>query len=250
MQNHSATKPSPRRAIRFRTFAYNTIYDVMIARKWKETESEQDWDFNWADRDWLREHYDTLHMNEFQRLNHFRNSYELCRKDLLIKNLKRTKKALEKSNQKHEATLYDFHPPTYVLPSEYGLFQEEFHKHPTGSLWIMKPIGKAQGRGIFLFTRMSQVSEWRKTFSWDPLNRDENQVEDYIAQRYIENPYLIGGRKFDMRIYVLVTSFNPLTIWICRKGFARFTFTRYNLDKDNISNTSKCSITHRRLMNA
>jgi hypothetical protein len=40
--------------------------------------------------------FDHIHLNERQRVNHFRNYYELCRKDLLIKNLKRMKRQLER----------------------------------------------------------------------------------------------------------------------------------------------------------
>ena len=47
-------------------------------------------------------------------------------------------------------------------------------------------------------------------------------------QRYIHNPLLIGHKKFDMRIYVLVTSHNPLTIYLYRSGFGRFTHYRYD----------------------
>jgi hypothetical protein len=37
-------------------------------------------------------------------------------------------------------------------------------------VWIMKPVGKARGRGIFLFTRLNQISEWKKDHRWKVEN--------------------------------------------------------------------------------
>lgn len=59
-----------------------------------------------------------------------------------------------------------------MLPSEYGMFVEEFKRSP-GAVWIMKPIGRAQGRGIFLFNKLSQISDWKKDHRW---KADQPQV--------------------------------------------------------------------------
>ncbi|GMH79404.1 hypothetical protein TrST_g8540 [Triparma strigata] len=222
--------------VKFRTSFSNTIYDVLCAKGWEETDSEHDWDVHWAEREWVFEVFDQMHLEPHQRLNHFRNAKEICRKDLLIKNLKKRKRQLEKEGSYEEATQYDFFPVTFNLPREYALFVEEFKRQ--GGLWIMKPIGSAQGKGIFLFSKLSEISEWRTDYRYRPgNNKQEKEADAYVVQRYINNPYLVGGKKFDLRLYVVVTSFSPLNVWIYRTGFARFTNTRYNDDVSDITNS-------------
>lgn len=252
--------------IRFRSFLRNTVLDVMRSRGWIETDSETDWDYYWADVSWIRENYDGLRLDDHQRLNHFRNHYELTRKDVMVRNFKKMVKSLEKEGNAEEvATSWDFFPVTFSLPQDYGIFEQEFRRHPN-AIWIMKPPAKAQGKGIFLFSKLSQISEWRREFkqrhgylvgnntSGGSANGQGTNsggsggassmlnstygveaVEPYLAQRYIANPHLVGGKKYDLRIYVLVQSHNPLVVWLHRTGFARFCHHRYSLD--DIDNT-------------
>ena len=198
---------------------------------WVETDGELDWDIFWADTGWCHDNLDHVRLSDHQRVNHFRNHYELTRKDLLVKNLKRTKKALEREDRLEEAAQYDFFPQTYVLPAEYNIFVEEFKK--SGGVWIMKPIGRAQGKGIFLFQKLIQISDWKQS---NRLRADGTVQENYVVQRYLENPYLIGGKKFDLRIYVLVLSYAPLRVYLYRSGFARFSNTRFSMKKEDIAN--------------
>jgi len=219
--------------IKFKTNFKNCVLEALKRRNWKEIEGEGDWDFIWADKEWIHDVMSHTHLQPTQKVNHFRNHYELTRKDFMVKNLKKHKKQLEKDGKSAEAAAINFFPITFNLPGEYSLFVEEFKKN-VGCIWIMKPVGKAQGKGIFLFNKLTQISDWKNDFRWKPENP---QAEPYIVQRYIHNPLLIGGKKFDMRIYALVVSYTPLTIYLYRTGFARFTHHRYSTNVDDISNT-------------
>ncbi|KAJ3185303.1 hypothetical protein HDU85_001353 [Gaertneriomyces sp. JEL0708] len=218
--------------VKFRTGMRNTVYDAMRDRGWKDTDGD-DWDFFWADVHWVHEMLDHVYLSEGQRINHFRNHYELTRKDLLLKNLKRLTREILKSHGKAESAKFEFLPPAYVLPGEHALFAEEFKKNP-GSVWIMKPVGKAQGKGIFLINKISMINGWKKDVKGVVGGGEE--VEAYIVQRYIERPLLIGGKKFDIRIYVLVTSYYPLTIYVHRNGFCRFSNSQFSMQAKDISN--------------
>ncbi|XP_054624725.1 probable tubulin polyglutamylase TTLL9 isoform X4 [Dunckerocampus dactyliophorus] len=208
-----------------------TIHDVLKQRPgWVEVKDDGEWDFQWCEVGWLRENFDHSYMEEHARINHFRNHYELTRKDFLLKNLKRYKRTLEREASCTNGSKCDFFPCSFALPNEYHLFVEEFKRNP-GSTWIMKPAAKSQGAGIFLFKKLKDIMDWRKhDGTRSKEQKDAAQVESYVAQRYIENPYLLGGRKFDLRVYVMVTSYFPLKAWLYREGFARLSSTRFCLN--------------------
>lgn len=232
---------------------YNTIYDVLRSRGWKEHDSDtNEWNIFWADKDWIHDTFDRIHLDPHQRINHFRNHYELTRKDLLVKNLKRMKRFFEREGNPEEAQKYNVCPITFVVPSEYNMFVEEFKKHP-GQTWIMKPIGASQGHGIFLVNKLSQLQAWKPSTTWmagggqnnnktdkhDDADGKEEGPAQYVTQKYVENPLLIGGKKFDIRMYALVVSYTPLIVYMNRGGFARFSMSRYSSDKSDMTNLGK-----------
>ncbi|XP_054987121.1 tubulin polyglutamylase TTLL5 isoform X9 [Sorex araneus] len=150
-------------------------------------------------------------LSEAQKVNHFPRSYELTRKDRLYKNIIR---------MQHTHGFKAFHilPQTFLLPAEYAEFCNSYSKDR--GPWIVKPVASSRGRGVYLINNPNQIS----------------LEENILVSRYINNPLLIDDFKFDVRLYVLVTSYDPLVIYLYEEGLARFATVRYDQGVKNIRN--------------
>ncbi|NXA36142.1 TTL13 polyglutamylase, partial [Eudromia elegans] len=166
----------------------------------KEVGENEEWTIYWTDYSVSLER--VMEMKRFQKINHFPGMTEICRKDLLARNLNRMLKLFPKE--------YNIFPRTWCLPADYGDFQTYLRVRKNRT-FICKPDSGCQGRGIFI-TRNA---------------KDIKHGEHMICQQYISKPFLIDGFKFDMRVYVLVTSCDPLKIFVYKEGLARFATMRY-----------------------
>ncbi|KAB0797593.1 hypothetical protein PPYR_08586 [Photinus pyralis] len=86
------------------------------------------------------------------------------------------------------------------------------------NVWILKPGNKCRGRGIHLIKHMDDV---KKVMSLKLK---------YVVQKYIEKPLLIYQTKFDIRQWFMVTSVQPLHIWMYGECYLRFSTQIFNLE--------------------
>ena len=127
----------------------------------------------------------------------------------------------------HGAQHFNFMPHTFVLPGQMALYEEHMRarrSEPGGAddVWILKPAAAYCGRGIFLH-RPGDVHDN------DDLLTDAIKEHRGVACRYIDPPFLLDGLKSDIRLYVLVTSLHPLTIYLYEEGLARFATELYDM---------------------
>jgi tubulin monoglycylase TTLL3/8 len=100
--------------------------------------------------------------------------------------------------------------------------QAALNEAPAANVWIAKPSGKSRGRGIVCEKRLSRVL-WRQGGEGGGSTLGKSAAGGgYIVQKYIERPLLVHDRKFDIRQWVLVTSWAPLEVWMYARCYARF----------------------------
>ncbi|ORX76957.1 TTL-domain-containing protein [Anaeromyces robustus] len=191
------------------------LKNILQERGWEEyIENESPWWNLW----WQGKRYrkiDYENCKDYQRLNHIslpRNTW-ITKKDALFRLLRTLKGSY--------GSCYNFFPKTFILPTEYLLFikyySEESEKN-INSIWICKPTDLSRGRGIFIIKSLNELTYNSRI----------------VLQRYIKDPLLISGYKFDLRCYVMVKGTYPLNIYLYEEGLARFATNKY--DTNDITN--------------
>ena len=176
-----------------------------------------EWNVTWTTQQ-LRS-YDYQGMSRYQRINQYPRTHEITRKDTLCRNIARMKEV-------HGERWFRFVPEGFVLPAEADMFMKAFERsrHNAADAWIVKPAALSCGRGIFVTQNLDEIRS---------LNMSETPWQ---VSRYVNNPLLINGLKFDLRIYVTVTSFNPLRIYMHDEGLTRFATEPYDPSPEHFDN--------------
>ncbi|XP_038589990.1 tubulin polyglutamylase TTLL11 [Micropterus salmoides] len=111
---------------------------------------------------------------------------------------------------------YDFYPRSWILPEEYQQFSTQIrmvkeNDATVSPTFIVKPDGGSQGDGIYLVRDPSDLKLMSGSLA-----------KQAVVQEYIQKPLLIDKLKFDIRLYVLIKSLEPLEIYIAKEGLTRF----------------------------
>lgn len=100
----------------------------------------------------------------------------------------------------------------------------QYYLQDTSNLWIQKPGGLSRGRGIRVFGKLEEIEGY-----WAAAECE------MVIMKYIERPLLINKKKFDIRVWVVVTSLEPLRVWMYEDYYIRLSLMEYDVeDSDDV----------------
>jgi len=187
--------------------------------------------------------------NFVQVFNHFENIRNICTKTGLVRTLKKYYQSTLEARQAHY-DVFDSTPTSFLITPgvedrEYTNFvaryrdivKQKFNKeavpakHCETNMWLVKPANMNQGRGIEVFKNLNDINTFLSS-------RPQNSF--WVVQKYVEKPLLYKARKFDIRVWVVVTAKNE--IFIYNKSYIRTSSDNYDLkaDQNYVHLTNNC----------
>jgi tubulin-tyrosine ligase family protein len=184
---------------------------------WQKADGPEQWDACW---------YTGMPDPEFfsqvgpqRKINHIPGNNALTVKSRLYHSLMDLRVRLQQQDRGSEELTdrLSFVPKVFSMPEDYHAFQKAALADP-GKRWMLKPKNAARGKGIQLVK--------------DPA--DVPMESSWMVQEYLENPHTMHGRKYVLRLYVLVSSVSPFRVYLYHQGFAKLASMPY--DEENADN--------------
>ncbi|CAG5136059.1 unnamed protein product, partial [Candidula unifasciata] len=208
----------------------------LLSLGWKRTTDKQDEKFKlkWAEgRNSIN--YNTFREGE-QLVNHIPNSKLLTNKLGLLCSLQEYERVtLLTKGRLPKMKMADFVPETYKLDERVD--REKFlAEYKDGETWICKPVGMNQGKGIFLLRSRDEINQVinERDAKLTSLAATPKVPMMRIVQRYLGDPLLLEGRKFDIRSYLLIASTVPFLV-VYHKGYVRLSCQKYHQSDTNLT---------------
>jgi hypothetical protein len=211
--------------LRFHDVSFKQKFDLLFVSSWRKSEEE-------------------IHkLKPGQCVNRFPGLESLAQKAALSD-------ALRAAGATYEGLM----PRTWVLPRDFNLLEKRDGKGmQSGCTYLLKPDAGNQGTGICIVQQLSEVKNAihstkyvhiqgvsKKRCASSPRAK-ENPTPTamvWVLQEYVPRPLLLGGLKFDLRLYVMLAGLDPLRVFLCKTGMVRFCTEAYEApSKDNMKNT-------------
>lgn len=184
----------------------NLLFEIGLHKSQSEKSSK--WDFYWG--------------LQWKELNEFKNASLLSHQQINMMP-GAAKLVLGDKDSLHRlfSRFSGLAPESYLFPS--NSIHSEFSVE--GDVWIQKQLNSWSGNGVRVLPHTRLVSEF-----------DEISKSTSLLQRYIVNPLTLKSFKFDTRWWVVITSVDPLRVYMIPTGYVRVAKHRYNTSLEEIDN--------------
>ncbi|KAI5077890.1 hypothetical protein GOP47_0007714 [Adiantum capillus-veneris] len=185
---------------------YEVLRIAIQKMGWQEASDDKGWHLFWTDTSIGPERLMTLRRG--QKVNHFLGMLQICRKKSLARHLSNMRRMFPAE--------YKFFPRAFILPNHIQELVIRLNSERIRT-YILKPDNGCQGRGVVLVQNVADLKQAIGGMAGSNM----------LAQKYLTNPMLLNGYKFDLRIYALILSCDPLRLFLYKEGLVRFCTEKY-----------------------